>query len=311
MGHHWALAGLLGVTYLATKWTPLAWPLLANLIAGSAAPFGFVVDPQGVARAMNFWDAVCPLIAQLHQLLQGAPLRVVADAYFAKAPFINWMLSVKPLGVYVITRMRWDAVGWDDPLPSDRKRPGPKSPKPPKGHKWPLASLLRALPLQSVAVFIYGRLHTLQIVTRDVSAQKVRVVVIKAAAKPVILLSTDLTLCPELIIQLYALRFASELAIRDTKQHCGLGDYQCTSLTAMMRFVSLSLISYCLGRLSLLTQWQADWLEGPETTAPLSWSRLSRAVRRFVLGQVFHKSASSADFQNPPATADLLIRLVA
>jgi hypothetical protein len=38
------------------------------------------------------------------------------------------------------------------------------------------------------------------------------------------LVSTDLTLPPEAIIQLYAARFPLELSLRDLKQYCGLGD---------------------------------------------------------------------------------------
>jgi hypothetical protein len=320
VGHHWALAGLLGVTWLAATWTPLCWPLLATLIPGQAAPFGFVVSPDGVARAMTFWDAVCPLIAQLQQFLAAAPLRVVADAYFCKAPFLNWLLLL-PVPVQVITRMRWDAVGWDDPAPEPPCPPGQKPKgrprtKPRQGRKWKLAQLLTACPMVSVTVVLYGHLHTLQIVTRDVwirevTVQKVRVVVIKTKGQPILLLSTDLTLCPELILQVYALRCALELGIRETKQHCGLGDYQCTGFIPMTRFVCLSLISWCLGRLTLLTDWQAAWLSGSAGLAPLSWTRLSRAVRQSVLRQLFQQSASRADCQKSLPVPEELLRLVA
>jgi len=321
VGHHWALAGLLGLTALATPWTPLCWPLLANLIPGQEAPFGFVVSPDGVARAMTFWDVVCPLIAHLQQCLASAPLRVVADAYFCKAPFLNWLLRL-PVPVHVITRMRWDAIGWDDPEPEPPLSPG-RTPRgrprlhPRKGRQWKLAQLLTAFPLEPVTVFLYGHLHTLQIVTRDVwirdvTSQNVRVVVIKTKGRPLLLLSTDLTLCPEVIIQLYALRVALELGIRETKQFCGLGDYQCTGLIPMTRFVCLSVLSWCLGRLTLLTDLQATWLHGPDQDpAPLSWTRLSRATRRYVLRQLFQQSASSADVQKSPPVPEELLRLVA
>jgi hypothetical protein len=317
VGHHWALVGVLGVTVLAQQVTPLAWPLLAHLIPGNANPFGFVVSPEGVARAMTIWEAVCPLVAQLTLWLASHPLRVVADAYFSKAPFLNWMLA---LHVHVITRMRWDAVGSDDPPPETpqppgRKRRGRPRTRPRKGKQWKLADLLIACPQESVTVLIYGHLQTLRIITRDVwirdVAQPGRVVVIKTKGRPVILLSTDRTLAPEVIIQIYALRFALELGIREAKQACGLGEYQCTSFGAMTRFVSLSLLSGCLGRLLLLTHQQADWLQGPETTAPLSLTRLSRAVRRFILQQLFQHSASSANYQKSETAPEEIMRLVA
>jgi hypothetical protein len=168
-----------------------------------------------------------------------------------------------------------------------------------------------------VTVVLYGHLHTLPIVTRDVwmrdvTSQKVRVVILKTTGQPMLLLSTDLTLCPEVIIQIYAVRCALELGIRETQQVCGLGDYQCTGFISMTRFVSLSLLSWCLGRLTLLTDLQAPWLQGPDQgMAPLSWTRLSRAVRRSALRQLFQQSASSADCQTSSPLPEELLRLVA
>ncbi len=143
IGHHWALVGLVCSRVVAGTLTTLCWAFLARLISGHADPLGCVVNAEGGATVMNFWDTVCPLVAQLQSLLGGLPMRVVADAYFSKAPFINWMLSLK---IHVISRMRHDAVGWDDarpesPRPSGKKKPGPKRTKPQLGEKWTLATL--------------------------------------------------------------------------------------------------------------------------------------------------------------------------
>ena len=308
IGHHWALVGLMGAILLADKWTTLCWPLLANLIPGQLSPFGFIVGSEGIARAMTFWDAVCPLIAQLHQWLGNQPLRVVADAYFCKASFINWMLKQ---GINVITRMRKDAVGWDDPeseppLPNGKKKRGRKSIKPRKGKKWKIAQLLQFLPLQSASVNVYGQCHTLRFVIydlwiTDVTLQKVRVVVIETLTTPLILLSTDLTLSAQQIIEIYGMRFSLELAIRDLKQHFGLGHYQCTGLISMSRFVGLAMVGFCLWRLTALSNLDADWLQDREQTSTLSFTRISRGIRRFVVQRIFQSSAPQADFQNSEA----------
>jgi hypothetical protein len=267
---------------------------------------------------MTFWDAVCPLVNQLSQMLGKLPLRVVADAYFSKAPFLNAMLSML---IQVITRMRKDAVGWDDPIeepptPGGKKKRGPKPTQPPKGKPWKIASLVHHFPLETVTVFIYGKLYTLQVVTpdlwiRDVTSQKVRVVVIKTSHDPVILLSTDLTLCCEEIIQIYALRFTLEISLRDAKQYFGLGDYQCTGFLAMHRFVGLSLMSYCLCRLAVLADVNASWLQGSEETSPLSFARVSRGVRRWVVRNIFQSSQHNGNFQNSEVTPEEIIRLIA
>ncbi len=98
------------------------------------------------------------------------PLRVVADAYFSKAPFINRMLSLK---VHVISRMRRDAVGRDDaepdpPLPPGWKKRGRKRKHPKKRKKRKLADFVRRFPLETISVTIYGKLETMKIVCRDV-----------------------------------------------------------------------------------------------------------------------------------------------
>ena len=317
IGHHWALAGLLGAAFIGRQWTPMCFPILANLISGNTNPIGFVVDPNGTAQAMTFWDAVCPTIAQLSVMLGHEPLRIVADAYFAKAPFINWMLGIS---VHVITRMRKDAVGWDDakpepPLPPGKKKRGRPRTNPRKGEKWKLVDLVKSFPTECVSVFIYGKLRTFHVVTRDIwirdVPQKVRVVVIQLIGEPIILLSTDLRLTARQIIILYAMRFAAELGIRDAKQHFGFGDYQCTSFGAMTRFVGLSLISFCLWRLTLLTDMDAEWLQIQDKTSPLSFTRIRRAAMRFVIQQIFRNSACEANFHNSGNVPEEIFRLVA
>jgi hypothetical protein len=216
--------------------------------------------------------------------------------------------------------MRIDAVGWDDPqeeppLPPGKKKRGRKPTKPKKGKKWKIANLINLLPLQQVNVVIYGKAYTLQIVTRDlwikdVLTQKIRIVVIKTKKDPIILISTDLSLSPEQIIQIYARRFTLELGIRDLKQHFGFTDYQSTSFLAMTRFVGLSLVSFCLWRLTLLTDMNSSWLQVQEQTSLLSFTKISRALRRFVMQKVFQNFASSANFQNSTATPEEIIHLM-
>ncbi len=315
IGHHWAIVGLFGATFLMGQWTSLCFPLLSTLISGQTSGLGFVVNPEGVAKAMGFWDAVCPLIAQLYEMTGRKPMRVVADAYFCKAPFINWMLS---LPVHVITRMRKDAVGWDDPpkkSPSvnDKKKKGPK---PKKGKEWKIASLIKTFPTKPVTVFIYGKIKTLHIVKRylwirGVTLQKVMVVVITTQGKPIILLSTDLTLTPKEIIQIYGMRFSLEISIRDAKQNFGFTQYQCTGHLAIIRFAALSLVSLCLWRLTVLKEIDAAWLGEEKVYSPLSFIKISRALRRLVIQNIFRNSAFGKDFQEFDATLEEILQRVA
>jgi hypothetical protein len=251
-------------------------------------------------------------------MLGNRPLRAVADAYFSKAPFINALLTSH---VHLITRMRKDAVGWDDPTPEPPRPPGQKkrgrkSTKPRKGKRWKIATLIQHFPVHTVSVFIYGQVQTLSILTRDlwirdVDTQKVRLVVIKTKGDPVILLSTDLSLCAEQIIQIYALRFSLEIGIRDTKQHFGLGDYQSTHLLSITRFTALSLIGFCLWRLVALTNLDAAWLQTKDPVPLLSFTGISRAVRRWGIQRILQSSACQLNFQNSTPAPEEILRLVA
>ncbi|MGH8069654.1 MAG: transposase [Candidatus Entotheonellia bacterium] len=133
VGHHWALIGLVsawGAGYLC-------WPVLARLWPGQLRPLGVGTGVDGVQR-LDFWLVVVALVRVLQQYVGERPLRVVADAYFSKTSFLNALVAQR---VTVISRLRKDAVGWDDPLPVVGKRPRgrPRT----KGWAWKLATLLR------------------------------------------------------------------------------------------------------------------------------------------------------------------------
>src|SRR5262245_33291505 len=139
----------------------------------------------------------------------------------------------------------------------------------------------------ALVVTIYGKEERLRVVWRDMWLRdvtcQVRVVVIATEHAPILLVSTDLTLPPAVIIQLYAARFPMELSLRDLKQYCGLGDYQRYTLLAIHRFVHLAVTAFCLWRLTLHQDQQALWLgaecmNSTRPLTPLSFQRLRRGV---------------------------------
>lgn len=304
-GHHWAVLGLLG--FSATWGRYVCFPLLMRLISGQLNPCQFIVDPAGVVQLASFWDCVHPLIWQLHALLDHAPLRIVADAYFSKAPFVN---PLKEAGIDVISKLRWDAVGWDDPTPeqrSDAKR----------GRKWKLAKLLDHLPVQKLAVHLYGEQVTVRAVSRILQLRnfkpKVKVVVIAGDNRPILLLSTDLTLTAAQIIEIYGARFRIELAIRDLKQHFGLADYQCYLGTAIHRFVHLACIAFSLFRLIQLQAEQETWLpQTPEKKeAPLSFLPLRQALQRHIIRRILApKFGENPDLKDSSPELQAIMRII-
>jgi DDE superfamily endonuclease len=295
VGHHWNLVGL--ISPWGTRW--LCWPLVMRFVPGLKGARQWIVGDT--AELMRFWDAAIAAVLEVTRSLGEASVRVVADAFYAKAPFLNGLLA---RGINVISRLRTDAVGWDDLEPAP---PGKRGRKPRHGRKWTLASLLTAETPTRDRLSLYGKLTEVVFAVRDVwlrdVAQKVRVVVLEGAKEPFIFVSTDLTLSALQIIEIYGARFSIELTIRDLKQHFGLGDSQCTTTLAILRFVHLACVALCLWRLLLLEHLEAGWLQGtsprvslPE--APLSFQRVRRALRAWATRQVlFAKSAPGADLE--------------
>ena len=154
---------------------------------------------------------------------------------------------------------------------------------------------------------VYGKLTAVVFVVRDVwlrdVAQQVRVVVLEGGKAPVILVSTDPSLSALQIIEIYGARVSIELTIRDLKQHVGLGDSQCTTTLAILRFVHLACLAFCVWRLALLEHREAGWLQGTASRvslpeAPLSFQRVRRALRAWATRQVlFATSAPGADWE--------------
>ena len=310
VGHHGALIGL-GSTW-GTSY--LCGPVLARLLPGQRNPLGCVAGAEGIQR-LDVWLVVVALVRELQQDIGDRPLRVVADASCSKAAFLHPLIAQ---GVTVIRRRRKDAVGWDDPAPIVGKRPRGRPRKP--GRAWKVAPRLDSEPAVPLTVTIYGKVATVCVACRDVWRRdipaKMRVVAIATTGGPILLVRTDVTLPPAVLIPLYAARFPLELALRDRKQYGGLGDYHCWTLWAIHRFVHLALTAVWLWRLTRLRDQQASWLrlEGTRLASaltPLSFPRLHRALRCFVLQRMCAASACSADWEKTAPTYAQLFRIAA
>jgi hypothetical protein len=295
-GHQWMLGGLLAK--LGDRWR--CFPIWSRLVSGKQHSSHFVVSPAGEAQVMTIWDTAIAVVLQAAAMLTGAPLCVVMDAYFAKACMMNPLLEED---ITLLTRLRHDAVGWDDPEYCGRGRP------PDRGKKWKLADLWQVGSRETVTAHLYGKLVAVTVVVRDVwlreVTDKVRVVVVEGVQRPFLLVCTDLTRTASQILELYAARFSLELAIRDLKGFMGLGNDQSITTLAFCRFVVLGGVAFCLGRLLLhgnhVEAWLGELSGAPVNETPFSFARLRRGLRCFVLKQlIFSKFPLQADCEKIP-----------
>lgn len=178
---------------------------------------------EGIHPA-NIWDTAIAFILQSASLLggmlieDGPAIRAILDAYFSKAPFLNPMIKK---GIDIISRLRNDAVGFQDQVYSGRGR------RPKHGKKWKLFKLLTECVSKSIEVQTYGKIGTVLGVVRDLwirdVCRKVHIVVVEGLKNPILFVSTDLSLSAKAIIEIYSARFSIEIAFRDLKHHFGFG----------------------------------------------------------------------------------------
>ena len=290
LGHNWSILGLLFP--FSGRW--FCFPIMARLVPGQKNPSHFVSAPEGL-RPANFWDVAVSNIFYAWELLGQRALRAVVDSYFANVSFIKPLMEK---GIAVISRLRKDAVGWDDSQEySGRGRPRKR------GKKWKLAELLNAFKPDTLTVHIYGKTRQVTAVTREVwlrnIPRKVKVVVIEGVKEPIILVSTDLSLTAAQIIEIYAARFSLEIAIRDLKQHFGFEDYQATTTTAegatlLHCFLHLEIDTAARERIHMVGRCEA---RGNIKESTFSFARARRGLRRFVIKQIFLNSAQAPDFE--------------
>lgn len=147
--------------------------------------------------------------------------------------------------------------------------------------------------------------------------KKVRVVVTKVGKRINAFISTDLSLTAVQIIEIYGSRFSIEMAIRDMKQNLGMEDYQHQSLLPAIRFLHLSAVAYCVGRILLIKFNSIDWLQTENIegdtpwTSDLSFKRLRICLRRFAMGKlVFSNTALDAEVAQNTTVQDAILCLV-
>lgn len=313
IGHHWGILGLIGKFFNGRF---LCFPLIFRLIAGKATPCQWVCDENGTTSSMDFWSIAHAAIRQFALWACKYPVRVVADSYFSNQSFIKELVN-NSRPIHVITKLKSNAVAHDDPiLPAVKKRGRP----PKRGKRIKVISLIKTEPLQRLTVHLYGEDKVIEAVVKDLWMfnlnQKVRVVVTRIEGRINAFVSTDLSLTPEQIIEIYGSRFSIEMAIRDMKQHLGLEDYQHQSLLPTLRFLHLVAVAYSIGRIALINYDNCSWLNeevcegGTPWTSKISFKRLRICLRRFSMGKlVFSSSALDQEIAENTTVKDAILTI--
>ena len=150
----------------------------------------------------------------------GESCRLALDRYYLT---VNALETLKKFGdgmVHIVTKAKKNAVAYTHPIRKHRRGAPPK-----KGDTIKLSTLFstRADDFTKTKLNIYGKMQDVEYFVIDLLwgkklYQELRFVLVKYQGKLSILVSTDLTLSGEAVIEIYAFRFKIESAFRELKQ---------------------------------------------------------------------------------------------
>lgn len=161
----------------------------------------------------------------------GEPVVAALDAYFSSES--AWTAADKAITetgerlVEIVTRAQTNSVAYTIPKPPAKKKRGrPKI----YGNKLKLYSLFSDMScFTKTSMVLYGRkmkvsYRSLDLIWKPVK-KLVRFVIVSTETGSCVLMSSDLTLSPEAIIEIYALRFKIETSFDEQKNVMGCFDY--------------------------------------------------------------------------------------
>lgn len=273
LGHCWVVLALLW-EYGPGLW--VGFPLSALLFVPQAA------CPKGWPFQTKIELAEI-LVRRLRWLVKR--LVLVVDNLYAKAKLAS--LALDNVRCVLVSRLRCNAALY---LPPQKPRK-PKRGRPPvRGPKVKAKQLYRRRSQRrSLTVRIYGKTLTLEafvgvlIPSRTLGNDPILVVIFpqRSGKKMNIFFSTDPTMDPVRLLELYAARFKIEDIFDELKTTGGFADCRQRAFTALKRHATLCLVAYSLLRLLSVTLKGAEKIEAEPwwcPSGPPSVTRLRRAV---------------------------------
>lgn len=222
-----------------TDKAPMALPLLSRLIPG-AGNTGKLIAANTVIRSV-------------YRLFQGRKVRVLVDSWYMRRGLIEPMCQ---RGLDVIGQVRIDTRLYDEPRGRKKGQRG----RPKKyGEKYTpkrIAHLQRTV----TTLRLYGKTHVVRYRSKVVKARFLDGRLVKAVwcefqsdsgrwKSPCLLLSTDITLSAEHVIESYGLRWSIESMFHQLKQAWGMKEAWQQTRQTLHRWVHITQVGYALVQL--------------------------------------------------------------
>lgn len=216
--------------------TVISLPLLSRLIPAASN--------TGKLIAAN------TLIRSVYRLFEGIKVRVLVDSWYMRQTFIE---SMQQRGFDVIGRVRIDTRLYDEP---PKRKPGQRGRPRTYGEKYTLKRIAH-LKCTTTTLKLYGkeqrvRYRSKEVMARFLKGQKVRVVWCELEGdentwkSPSLLLSTDLALTPEQIIEHYGERWSIESMFNQLKTAWGMKEAWQQTRQTLHRWIHITMLGFGL-----------------------------------------------------------------
>ena len=186
------------------------------------------VRGKAVVFRSKFEQAV-RLIARLSDCFCDAPILVVADSWFGNNGLFKPLRAQLGQRVHLLSRLRINAALYDLPEPHKGQAGRPRKYGARLGNAGTLAETMRQH-ADTYAVHVYGARRDVVAAERIVMLKtlrcRVRIVWVYRKTQWVALMTTDLRLSIEHIVEYYAARWKIEAGFREIKQEIGSTDTQ-------------------------------------------------------------------------------------
>ena len=176
---------------------------------------------------------IVQMIHQAHRVTKftGKRALLLLDRYFLSVPALvalNQLNKANQSSLHLVTKAKRSCVAYTEPPAKTSGRGRPRK----KGERVKLVELfeVQASKFSTSKLELYGKMqvvsyHSIDLLWGAKHYQKLRFVLVSYNGTKSILVSTDLSLTPEKIIELYAKRFKIECTFRQMKQSMGGFDY--------------------------------------------------------------------------------------
>jgi hypothetical protein len=272
------------------------------------------VRRKAVVFADKFAQAVA-LIARLGAFFGQVPVLVVTDSWFGNNGLFKPLRARLGERVGLLSRLRVNAALYARPEPAPGKAGRPRKYGERLGSARELAAAMRTQ-AKIYSLHVYGAQREVMAAERVVMLKTlrcpVRVVWVYRRTQWIALMTTDLTLTVEQIVEYYSARWKIEAGFREIKQEIGSAHTQTRNPDAVTNH-----LHFCMAATTITWIYAAHLNQAParryvsENTTEFAFADVRRSLARHIAREGFGIECQDADDSHRKPLISAVMRLVA